>query len=107
MGELKYFKICTGWIKICQVSRLTWVFLSCGLFLESPENFSDARFARRIREICDNRSVPRYFLTILAGFILFNPLRANFGACDKLTAGLTLDLRKVLCTSLLQREYKI
>ena len=97
MGELKYFKICTGWIKISQVSRLTWVFLSCGLFLASAKNFSDLRFAARgIREICENRSVPRHFLTILAGFILFNPLRANFGACDKLTTGLTLDLRKIL-----------
>ena len=96
MGELKYFKICTGWIKICQVTRLTWVFLYCGLFLESPENFSDSRFARGIREICENRSVPRQLLTILAGFILFNPLRTNFGACDNLTTGLTLDLRKVL-----------
>ena len=76
--------------KICQVSRLTWVFLSRGLFLESPENFSDSRFARGIPEICKNRSVPRHFLTILAGFILFNPLRPNFGACDKLTTGLTL-----------------
>ena len=83
MDELKYFKIYTGWIKICQVSRLTWVFLSYGLFLESPENFSDSRFARGIRESCENRSVPRHFLRILAGFILFNPLRANFGACDK------------------------
>ena len=107
MGELKYFKIRTGWIKICQFSRLTWVFLSCGLFLENPENFSDSGFARGIREICENRSVPRHFLTILAGFILFNPLWANFGACDKLTTGLTLDLRKVLCKSLLLREYKI
>ena len=67
MSELKYFKICTGWIKMCQVSQLTWVFLSCGLFLESPENFSDSRFARGIREICENRSVPGHFLTILAG----------------------------------------
>ena len=107
MGDLKYFKIGTGQIKISQVSRLTWVFLSCGLLLESPEKFSDSRFARRIREICENRSVPRHFLTILAGFILFNPLRASFGACDKLTTGLTLDLRKVLCQSLLLREYKI
>ena len=63
-----------------QVSRLPWVFLFCGLFLESPENFSDSRFARGIREICENRSVPRHFLTILAGFILFNGIRANFGA---------------------------
>ena len=70
MGELKHFKICTGWIKICHVSRLTWVFLSCGLFLESPENFSDSRFSRGIREICENPSVPRHFLTILVGFIL-------------------------------------
>ena len=65
---------------MCQVSRLAWVFLSCGLFLESPKNFSDSRFARGIREICENRSVPRHFLTILAGFILFKRLRANFGA---------------------------
>ena len=107
MGELKYFKICAGWIKICQVSPLTWVFLSCGLFLESPEDFWESRFARGIREICENRSVPRHFLTILAGFILFNPHRANFGACDKLTTGLTLDLCKVLCKSLPLREYKI
>ena len=107
MGELKYFKICKGWIKICQVSRLTWVFLSCSLFLKSPENFSESCFACRIREICENRSVPSHFLTILAGFILFNPLRANFGACGKLTTDLTLDLRKVLCMSLLLREYKI
>ena len=107
MGELKYFKTCTAWIKICEVSRLTWVFLSCGLFLDSPENFSDSRFAREHEKFCENRSVPRYFLTILAGFILFNPLRANFGACDKLTTVLTLDLRKVLCKSLLLREYKI
>ena len=65
-------------------------------FLESPENFSDSRFARGIREICENRSVPRHFLTILAGFILFNRIRANLGH----------DLRKV-CKSLLLREYKI
>ena len=82
MGELKYFKIRTGWIKICQVSRLTWVFLPCGLLLESPENFSDSRFARGIREIGENRSVPRHFLTILTGFIPLNPDRENFGACD-------------------------
>ena len=96
MGELKYFKMCKGWTKI---TRLTWVFLYCGLFLESPENFSDSRFARGIREICENRSVPRHFLTILAELILLNPLRTNFGACDDITTGLTLDLRKVLCKS--------
>ena len=39
----------------------------------------------------------------LAGFILFNPLRNNFGACDKFMTGLALDLRKVLCESLLLR----
>ena len=38
-----------------------------GLFLESPENFSDSRFARGIREICENRPFPRHFLTILGG----------------------------------------
>ena len=37
----------------------------------------DSRFARGIREICENRSVPRHFLTILQGFLLFNPLRTN------------------------------
>ena len=38
MDELKYCKICsTGWIEICQVTRLAWVSLYCGLFLESPE----------------------------------------------------------------------
>ena len=77
-----------------------------GLFLESPENFSDSRFARRIREICENRPFPRHFFTILEGFVLFNPLRTNFGACGKLTIGLTLNLRKVLCKSLRLREYK-
>ena len=51
----------------------------------------DLRFARGIREICENRSVPRHFLAILAGFVLLNPLRTNFGACKKLTTGLTLD----------------
>ena len=56
------------------------------------ENFSDSRFPCGIREICENRSVPRHFLTILAGFILCNPLRVNFGACDKLTTGLARDL---------------
>ena len=65
---------------------------------------SDSRFARRIREIYENRSDPRHFLTILAGFLLFNPLRTNFGACDKFTTGLTLDLRKVLCKSLPLQE---
>ena len=59
---------------------------------------------RAIREIYENPSVPRHFLTVLAGFILFNLLRNNFGACDKFTTGLTLDLRKVLCESLLLRE---
>ena len=54
----------------------------------------DSRFARGIR------SVPRHFLTILAGFLLFNCLRTNFGARNKLTTGLTLD-----CESLLLREY--
>ena len=63
----------------------------------------DSCFAGGIREICENRFVPRHFHTILAGFILFNP---NFGACDKLTTGLTLDLRKVLGKSLQLREYK-
>ena len=62
---------------------------------------------RGIREICENPSVPRHFLTVLAGFILFKPLRNNFGARDKFTTGLTLDLRKVLYESLLLREYKI
>ena len=62
----------------------------------------DSRFARGIREICENRSVPRHFLTILAEFVLFISLRTNFGACNKLTTGLTLD-----STSLLLREYKI
>ena len=57
--------------------------------------------------MCENASVPRHFLTVLAGFILFKPLGNNFDACDKFTTGLTLDLRKVLCESLLLREYKI
>lgn len=38
MGEFKHFKMCTGWIKICRVTRLAWVFLCCCLFLQSPEN---------------------------------------------------------------------
>ena len=58
----------------------------------------DSRFARRIREIYE--TVGELFcsqtFTILAGFVLFNPLWTNFGACDKLTTGLTLDLRKVI-----------
>ena len=54
----------------------------------------DSRFARGIREICGNRSVPMYVLTILVGFVLFNPLRTNFCACKKFTTGLTLDYVK-------------
>ena len=69
---------------------------------------SDSRFARRIREIYENRSDPRHFLTIIAGFLLFNPLRGplrtNFDACDKFPTGLTLDLRIVLCKSLPLQE---
>ena len=67
---------------------------------------SDSRFARGIREICENRFVPRHFLTILAGFVLFNPLRTNFGACNKLTTGLTLDYVKFF-VSLLLRQCRI
>ena len=62
----------------------------------------DSSFTLRIREICENRSAPRHFLTILAGFVLFNSLRTNFSACNKLMTGLTLD-----CKSLLLEEYKI
>jgi len=29
----------------------------------------ESRLARGIREICENRSVPRHFLTILPGFV--------------------------------------
>ena len=65
---------------------------------------SDSRFACRIREMCENRFVSKQFLTILAGFILFNSLRPNLGACNKLTTGQTLDLCKVLFKSLLLRE---
>ena len=64
----------------------------------------DSRFARRIRKIYENRSVPRHFLTILPGFVLLNFLRTNFGACDKFTTGLTLDLSYV---KLLLKEYEI
>lgn len=38
----------------------------------------DSHVARKIREICENRSISWDFLTILAGFILFNPHRANY-----------------------------
>ena len=39
MDELKYCKICnTRCLKICQVTRLAWVSLGCGLVLESPVN---------------------------------------------------------------------
>ena len=54
----------------------------------------DSRFALGIREICENRSVPRHFpTTFIAGFVLFNSLRTNFGACNMLTTGLTLDCK--------------
>jgi len=38
----------------------------------------DSHVARRIQEICENRSISGEFLTILAGFILFHPHRANY-----------------------------
>ena len=38
----------------------------------------DSHVAPRIQEICENRSISGDFLTILAGFILFNPHRANY-----------------------------
>ena len=67
----------------------------------------DSCFASGIRGICENRSLPRHFLTILAEFILFNSPRANFDACNKLTRGLALDFRRELCKSFLLRMYKI
>ena len=50
--------------------------------------------AMSMREICENSSVPRHFLTIERGLYVFNPLRTNFGACDKFTTGRTVDLRR-------------
>ena len=54
----------------------------------------DSRFAHGIQEICENRSVLRPFLTILAGFVPFNPLRTNFGACNRFMTGITLSYVK-------------
>ena len=75
-------------------------------FLKVPKAFRThvllAEFEKFVRIVL----FPGTF-TILAGFMLFNSHRANFGACDKFTTGLTLDLRKVFCKSLLLREYKI
>ena len=45
----------------------------------------DSRFTRGTREICENRSHD------FSGFVLFNPLRTNFGACNKFTTGQTVD----------------
>ena len=56
----------------------------------------DSRFARGIRKIFENLFVARHFLTILAGFVLFNSLRTNFDACDKFTTGPTLDWKTLL-----------
>ena len=83
MGELLkiLFKYVQGGLKCIKLVDCLGFFYPVAFFLESPENFSDSRFARGIREICENRSVlPRHFLTILAGFILFNRIRANFCA---------------------------
>ena len=66
-------------------------------FIQLSYNYAvrgDSRFAHGIRETCENCSIPRHFLTILVGFILFNSLRTIFGSCNKLTTGLTLDYIK-------------
>ena len=63
--------------------------------------YGNLHFARGIREICENRSVPGHFLTILAGFALFNCRKTNFNACDKFATGPTHDWK-----TLLLREYK-
>jgi len=127
MGELKYFKICTGWIKICPVTRLAWFFYAAACFSKlSPNNlYSNWTYLRDLPNLderhctsihtaviqyavlrwlmfCSRNSrnlwesfCPRHFLTTFVGFVLFNLLRTNFGACDKFTTGLTPDYVKL------------
>ena len=78
----------TGGIKICQVTRLTLVFLSCVLnvlanvsfvYVMAPGPRPQGRVFLSLgsllhcrtatREICENRSVPRPFPTILHRFL--------------------------------------
>ena len=78
LGDLP-FKNMTGGIKICQVTRLTLVFLSCVLnvlanfsfvYVMAPGPRPQGRvFLSLGREICENRSVPRPFPTILHRFL--------------------------------------
>ena len=101
-------------VKICQVTRLAWVFLCCCLFLESPENlYTNWTYLRELPSrrtpsyihsyschsslkvtrvlLAELEKFVRIVHTILAGFVLFHPLRTNFGACNKFTTGLTVD----------------
>ena len=77
-----------------KTNAIVQAFIQLSYNMQCKDDSPPAGFERFVRIIL-------FFLTILAEFVLFNSLRTNFGACIKLTSGLTLD-----CKSLLLREYK-
>ena len=116
LGDLP-FKNMTGGIKICQVTRLTLVFLSCVLnvlanfsfvYVMAPGPRPQGRVFLSLgsllhcrtatREICENRSVPRPFPTILHRFLAL-------AKSVRQTHVWWHDLRKVVYKSSLLWEY--